>query len=55
MIAEAFLVSTGVVALAEIGDLETLETLRKGRQQWPLELERVFYSASEEIIWRNNG
>lgn len=42
-------------SLAEIGDLQTLETLRKGRQQWPIELERVFYSTSEEIVWRNSG
>lgn len=42
-------------ALAEIGDLETLERLRAERRHWPLELERIFYSTSEEIIWRNNG
>ncbi len=42
-------------ALAEIGDLETLERLRSERRHWPLELERIFYSTSEEIIWRNNG
>lgn len=42
-------------ALAEIGDQQTLEILRRGRQQWSLELERVFYSTSEEIVWRNNG
>jgi len=42
-------------ALAEIGDQETLERLRSERRQWPLEIERIFYGASEEIIWRNNG
>lgn len=41
-------------ALAEIGDEETLKRLREKRQHWPLDLERAFYSTSEEIIWRNN-
>ena len=42
-------------ALAEIGDLQTLKTLRESRQPWPIELERVFYSTSEEIVWRHSG
>lgn len=41
-------------ALAEIGDTETLERLRSDRRHWLPEIERVFYSSSEEIIWRNN-
>ena len=50
-----YLQTKSLQSLAEIGDLQTLETLRKGRQQWPIELERVFYSTSEEIVWRNSG
>lgn len=50
-----YLRTKALQALAEIGDLQTLETLRKGRQQWPLEIERIFYSTSEEIVWRKSG
>ncbi|MBS1786971.1 MAG: CHAT domain-containing protein [Acidobacteria bacterium] len=50
-----YLRTKALQALAEIGDAETLKRLREKRQQMPTELERVFYSTSEEIIWRNNG
>lgn len=50
-----YLRTKALQALAEIGDAETLMRLRGKRQQIPTELERVFYSTSEEIIWRNNG
>jgi hypothetical protein len=50
-----YLQTKAMQSLAEIGDLQTLETLRRGRRQWPIELERVFYSTSEEIVWRNSG
>ena len=50
-----YLRTKALQALAEIGDEKTLTQLRKKRQQWTPELERVFYSTSEEIIWRNNG
>jgi hypothetical protein len=50
-----YLQTKAMQSLAEIGDLQTLENLRRGRQHWPIELERVFYSTSEEIVWRNNG
>ncbi|MFN0112443.1 MAG: CHAT domain-containing protein [Blastocatellia bacterium] len=50
-----YLRTKALQALAEIGDEATLKRLREKRQQWPPELERVFYSASEEIIWRING
>lgn len=39
-------------ALAEIGDRETLKVLRSRHKDWPPEVERVFYFASEEISWR---
>ncbi|MDX2039912.1 MAG: CHAT domain-containing protein [Acidobacteriota bacterium] len=50
-----YLRTKALQALAEIGDLKTIERLRKKRHQWPPELEKVFYSTNEEIIWRNNG
>ncbi|MGH9802935.1 MAG: CHAT domain-containing protein, partial [Blastocatellia bacterium] len=50
-----YLRTKALQSLAEIGDDATLKRLREKRQQWPLDLERVFYSTSEEIIWRNNG
>src|SRR5262249_16263648 len=50
-----YLQTKAIQALAEIGDLRTLATLRRGRQPWPVELERVFYGASEEIVWRHSG
>jgi hypothetical protein len=50
-----YLQTRAMQALAEIGDLQTLENLRKGRQPWPIELERVFYGTSEEIVWRHSG
>ena len=46
---------TALQSLAEIGDLDTLRRLRVERHQWPPKLERLFYSVSEEIIWRNNS
>lgn len=49
-----YLRTKALQALAEIGDEVTLKRLREKRQQWPLDLERIFYSTSEEIIWRNN-
>ncbi len=51
----SYLRTKALQALAEMGDEETLNRLREKRQQWPLDLERVFYSTSEEIIWRTNG
>lgn len=50
-----YLRTKALQALAEIGDLKTIERLRTKRHQWPPELEKVFYSTNEEIIWRNNG
>lgn len=50
-----YLRTKALQALAEIGDLKTIERLRKKRHLWPPELEKVFYSTNEEIIWRNNG
>jgi hypothetical protein len=50
-----YLRTKALQALAEIGDLKTIERLRKKRHQWAPELEKVFYSTNEEIIWRNNG
>lgn len=50
-----YLRTKALQALAEIGDLKTIERLRRKRHQWPPEMEKVFYSANEEIIWRNNG
>jgi hypothetical protein len=41
-----------IEALASIGDLETLTTLRAGRTDWSPELERAFYWTTEEITWR---
>ena len=50
-----YLRTKALQALAEIGDADTLKRLREKRQQMPSELERIFYSTSEEIIWRING
>ena len=50
-----YLRTKALQALAEIGDLKTIERLRKKRHQWPPELEKVFYGTNEEIIWRTNG
>jgi hypothetical protein len=50
-----YLQTKAIQALAEIGDLQTLKTLRRCRQPWPIELERAFYSTSEEIVWRHRG
>jgi HEAT repeat protein len=50
-----YLRTKALQALAEIGDLKTIERLRRKRHQWPPEMEKVFYSTNEEIIWRNNG
>ncbi|MBL8192152.1 MAG: hypothetical protein JNK38_29345, partial [Acidobacteria bacterium] len=53
--AALYLRTKALQALAEIGDMATIERLRKKRHQWPAEMEKVFYSTNEEIIWRNNG
>lgn len=53
--AALYLRTKALQALAEIGDMTTIERLRRKRHQWPAEMEKVFYSTNEEIIWRNNG
>jgi hypothetical protein len=53
--ADVYLRIKALQALAEVGNRETLRRLRSQHKDWPSEVERVFYVASEEINWRHGA